>query len=113
MSALTRAFRNAAAHACQRQGSSFAEFLGNRGIEADANGYSAQEIAAHVLVSCCVTGGRYNNFQVGLLAVMKFLSDQFGAPTLAQAQMFRDLLAILNQGGDYQSVLTWAHANYP
>ena len=118
MNPLTRAFRSAASHACQRQGFSFTEFLTRWGVEAilidaDLNGYTAKEIAAHVLATCCVSGGRFNNFQVGLLAVMKFLSDQFGPPNLGQVQMFRDLLAILNQGGAYQAIMGWLDTNYP
>jgi hypothetical protein len=118
MNPLTRAFRNAAAHACQRQRFPFTEFLTNRGLEAilidaDHKGYHVKEIAAQVLSGCCVSQGKFNNFQVGLLAVMKFLSDQYGPPNLGQVQMFQDLLTILNQGGSRQAIMGWLDTHYP
>jgi hypothetical protein len=74
--------------------------------EAEAHNWPAREIAGRVLARCCVTEGKFNNFQVGLLAVMTFLNDQFGSLGTGAQQAFQDLVQILyNPGtprGDYE-----------
>jgi hypothetical protein len=112
-----RAFRNAAAQACSSQGFPFARFLGERGLEAilldaEAGGQDGKQIACRVLAECCVTAGKFNNFQVGVLAVMLFLGNQYGTPTLDQVQLFRDLRAILDSGGSAQAIGQWLDTHF-
>jgi hypothetical protein len=71
---------HAAVFACKSQRFPFPRFMGERGLEqilidAEQGSWSATVLATQVLVGCCVTDGRFNNFQVGLLAVMRFLSE--------------------------------------
>jgi hypothetical protein len=112
------AFKRAAIHACKLKRFPFPKFMGDWGLEAilldaDANAYTAKQIAAHVLAECCVTDGKFNNFEVGFLAVIKFLSDRFGDPHIGQQQAFRDLLSILNGGGSFQAIMGWMDTHYP
>ncbi len=118
MTPQARSFKRAAIHACRLKNFFFSKFMGERGLEAilidaDQKGYTAQEIATHVLAECCVTNGKFNNFEVGFLAVMKFLSDQFGEPHLGQLQAYRDLVAILNGGGSFPAIMGWLKTHYP
>jgi hypothetical protein len=112
------AFKAAAIHACRLKGFPFTEFMEDWGLEdilidADQNDTPATEIAARVLADCCVSGGRFNNFQVGFLAVLKFLNDTFGPLGQGQQQSIHDLLSILNGGGSHQAVLGWMRTHYP
>ena len=112
-----QAFKSAAIHACHLKGFSFVEFMEKWGLEeiliaADAQNRPAIEIAARVLAECCVTNGRFNNFQVGLLAVIKFLNDVFGPLGQGQEQSIRDLLFILNNGGSFQAIMGWMNSHY-
>jgi hypothetical protein len=118
MNPIAKAFKQAARNACKQQRFPFPQFMGDRGLEAilidaDANNYSAKEIAAHVLAECCVADGKFNNFQVGILAVIRFLSHQFGAPHIGDVQAFRDLLTILDGGGSYPAIMRWMDTHYP
>lgn len=118
MKAQVAALKAAAIHACRLKGFSFTEFMEDWGLEdilldADANDTPAKELAARVLAECCVTNGRFNNFQVGLLAVVKFLNDTFGPLGQGQQQSLQDLLSILNGGGSYQAILGWMNTHYP
>jgi hypothetical protein len=113
-----RAFRDAASQVCQTRRFSFREFMEDRGLEeildeAEANNWSAREIAAQVLARCCVTDGKFNNFQVRLLSVMTFLNDQFGPLGQGELQAFRDLVAILNRQGTPQAIVGWLNTHYP
>lgn len=108
----------AAIQACRLKGFSFTEFMDDWGLEdilldADAQDTPVKELAARVLAECCVTNGRFNNFQVGLLAVVKFLNDTFGPLGQSQQQSLLDLLSILNSGGSYQAILGWMNTHYP
>lgn len=110
-------FKAAAIHACQLKSFPFARFMGEFGLEAilldaEEKAYSPLELAAHVLAECCVEAGRFNNFEVGFLTVVKFLSDQYGEPRIGQRQMFRDLLAILNTGGALEAIMGWMTTHY-
>lgn len=113
-----RAFRNAAAQVCQTRRFPFRQFMEDHGLEdilddAEANNWPAKEIAGQVLARCCVTGGKFNNFQVGLLAVMTFLNDQFGPLGQGTQAAFRDLVSILNKQGTLQAVMGWLNTHYP
>src|SRR5262245_46589380 len=97
----TRALRNAAAQAAQFKRIPFQEFL-QRGLEdvlqqAESNNWSPQEMAAQFLATCCLTEGRFNNFQAGFLAVMTFLNEQLDPPG---DQAYRDLAQILQTAGN-------------
>ena len=113
-----RAIRNAAAQACHLRRFSFREFMENRGLEdilneAEANNWSAKEIAAQVLTRCCVTGGKFNNFQVGFLTVLTFLNDQFGSLGASAPQAFQDLAQVLNNPGTPAAITGWLDTHYP
>src|SRR5437763_553371 len=95
-----KAFRDAASQVCHQRRFSFREFMEDWGLEeildeAEANTWSAKEIAGEVLARCCVTGGKFNNFYVGLLSVITFLNDQFGPLGQGAPQAFQDLVDIL------------------
>lgn len=112
-----RAFKNAAIAACKLKGVSFTRFMDEYGLEAilidaDREGYSAKELVAHVLAECGVADGKVNKFEVGLLAVIKYLSERFEQPTIDNVQMFRDLVAILNGGGSIQAITEWVNTHY-
>jgi hypothetical protein len=113
-----KAFKTAAIHACHLKGFSFTEFMEDWGLEdiltdADRNDAPATELAARVLAECCVSSGKFNNFQVGLLAVLKYLNDTFGPLKQGQQQSVQDLLCILNGGGSYDAILAWMSTHYP
>jgi len=117
MNALVAALRRAAIFACDCERFPFHKFLKERGLEqilldADAENWGDTVIATHVLVDCCVTDGKYNNFNVGLLAVIRFLSEQHGDPHLGHVQAFRDLLTILNDGGEQHKVQKWMETHF-
>src|ERR1700736_4563496 len=112
MNPVAEALKRAAIHVCGLRKFHLAKFMGEWGLEAllldaDQQNYSAKELAARVLAECCVTDGKFNNFQVGLLTVFKFLNDQFGESSLGQVQQFRDLLGVLNGGGSYSQIMAW------
>jgi hypothetical protein len=81
--------------------------------EADQNDTPAAEIASRVLAECCIANGKFNNFQVGLLAVLKFLNDTFGSLRQGQQQSIQDLLTILNGGGTIAAIMAWMTTRYP
>jgi hypothetical protein len=113
-----RAFRNAAAQVCQTRRFPFRQFMEDHGLEdilneSEANDWPAKEIAGQVLVRCCVTNGKFNNFYVGLLAVMAFLNDQFGSLGQGTQAAFQDLASILNKQGTPQAVMGWLNTHYP
>jgi len=97
---------------------SFRDFMESWGLEevldeAEANNWSAREIAGQVLARCCVTNGTFNNFHVGLLSVLTFLNDQFGPLGQGAQQAFRDLVSILNNPGTPQAIRGWLNTHYP
>lgn len=113
-----RAFRDAAVQVCQRRRFSFREFMEDWNLEAvleeaEANDWPAKEIACQALVRCCVTGGRFNNFQVGLLAVMTFLNEHFGPLGAGTHQAFQDLVTVLNKPGTPDAIRRWLDTHYP
>jgi hypothetical protein len=110
-----RAFRDVAAQVCQARRFSFRAFMEDRGLEpilneAEASGWSARQIACQVLARCCVEEGRFNNFQVGLLAVLTFLREQVGP---LSEQGLRDLVAVLNNPGTAEAIERWMQSAYP
>src|SRR5436309_49235 len=70
---------------------------------------SAAEIAAKALRYFCVQDGRFNNFTVGVVAVMGFLEEHFKGPDhlATQAQAYQGLREILDQGGRHEVILRW------
>jgi hypothetical protein len=50
---------------------------------------------------------------VGLLAVMAFLNEQCGSLGAGEQQAYTDLLAILNSGGQLESIRRWFETHYP
>jgi hypothetical protein len=115
MTPQVRAFRAVAAQVSHHRGERFATFLDDFGLEgileeAIAELWTAQVIAVEVLVRCCVSDGRFNNFHVGLLSVMTYLNEQFGEKG---EQAFRDLVSILNGGGEVAAIQGWMDTHYP
>jgi hypothetical protein len=112
------ALKTAAIHACRLKSFSFTEFMEDWGLEeiltdAEQDNLSATEMAARVLADCCVENGKFNNFQVGLLTVLKLLNDTFGPLEQGQQQSIQDLLGILNSGGSYETIMGWMNTHYP
>ena len=115
MTPMAQAFRRVAVQVCGRRGVRFAVLLEDFGLEdilekATVEDLSAQDIAVEVLAGCCVSEGRFNNCQVGLLAVMQFLKEQLGPPG---DQAFTDLVSILNGGGATTTIQRWMDTHYP
>lgn len=112
------AFRNSAAATCQQRGFSFRDFMEEWGLEdilheAETKNWPAKEIAGQVLFRCCVTDGKFNNFQVGFLAVMAYLRHQFGSLGQGEGQAFKDLASTLNNPGNLQGIMGWLNTHYP
>ncbi len=108
-----RALREVAAQAAHRQGVPFREFL-DRGLEeileqAEQNGWAVKEMAAQLLFRCCLTDGRFNNFQVGFLAIMTFLNEQLDPPG---EQAYRDLAQILRTSPNIDIIRRWMDSNF-
>ncbi len=111
---LAGVFRDIAAQACRTRKHSFTDFMINRGLEgvleqANNSQWPATEIAVQVLLQCCVENGQFNNFQVGVLAVMMFLNDRLGQ----QPQAIIDLGSILKSGPTEVALRGWATSHYP
>ncbi|HEV3262193.1 MAG TPA: hypothetical protein VG013_35400 [Gemmataceae bacterium] len=118
MRAQVAALKAAAIHACRLRGFPFTKFMEDWGLEeiltrAEVNNTPAVDLAAVVLAESCVTNGKFNNFHVGLLTVLKFLNDTFGPLAEGQQQSIQDLLTILNTGGSYQAIERWMNTHYP
>jgi hypothetical protein len=108
MRSMVRALRDAAAQAAQFQHVPFRAFL-EHGVEdvlqgAEANAWSAQEMAAQFLARCCLTEGKFNNFQAGFLAAMTFLNEQLDPPG---DQAYKDLAKLLMSGGNIDAIRRW------
>ena len=108
-----RALRNAAAQAAQFQGIPFRDFL-DRGLEdilqeAESNNWSPQEMAAQFLAKCCLSEGKFNNFQAGFLAVMTFLNEQLDPPG---DQAYKDLAEILKTAGNINAIRRWMESQF-
>ncbi len=75
---------------------------------------SAAEIAAKALRYFCVEDGRFNNFIVGIAAVMSFLDEHMkGEKALnRRAIVYQDLKGVLDQGGQYEAILRWVESHY-
>ncbi len=112
-----RALRNAAAQVCQSLSFPFRVFMSDRGLEeileeADAGDWPVKRIAAETLARCCVEGGRFNNFQVGFMAVVSYLNDQLGRLGQGEVQALRDLVAVLNNNATVASITGWMDTHY-
>jgi hypothetical protein len=108
-----RALRDAAAQAAQYQRIPFQEFL-QRGLEdvlqgAESNNWAPQEMAAQFLATCCLTEGKFNNFQAGFLAVMIFLNEQLDPPG---DQAYQDLAQILKTAGNINAIRRWMESHF-
>jgi hypothetical protein len=108
-----RALRAAAVQAASFQHVPFQEFL-SRGLEdillqAESHNWSPQEMAAQLLAACCLTDGKFNNFQAGFLAVMTFLNESLVPPG---DQAYRDLAQILKTGGNLSAIRRWMESNF-
>jgi hypothetical protein len=89
-----RAFRNAASQVCQARRFSFREFMEDWGLEdilneAETGNWSAKEIASQVLARC------------------------FGSLGGSAQQAFTDLVAVLNNPGTPQAIMSWLDTHYP
>lgn len=81
--------------------------------EADAANSSAQELACQVLFRCCVHNGKFNNFQIGFLAVANFLESECRPLGKQRLQALQDLRTVLDGGGLEQAIREWLDTNYP
>ena len=111
------AFRNAAVQMCHTRKFPFADFMDEHGLEdilekADDEDWSSTEIASQVLFQCCVTDGKFNNFQVGLLTVMTFLNVHVKRLGDGEQQAFQDLVSILRIGGTLEAIRGWMKSHY-
>ena len=66
-------------------------------------------MAAQFLATCCLTEGKFNNFQAGFLAVMTFLNEQLDPPG---DQAYRDLAQILKTAGNINAIRQWMEGNF-
>jgi hypothetical protein len=80
--------------------------------EAESNDWPARQIAGQALFRCCVTDGKFNNFQVGLLSVMTFLNKHFGPLGQGEFQAFQDLVTILKTTPTIDSITGWLDTHY-
>lgn len=111
-----RAFRNAAAQICTSRKYSFRVLRAN-GLDeiletAEDGGWAATEIAAQFLARLCVEEGKFNNFQVGLLAVMTYLNGEMGDLGGGRQQAWKDLVQVLNTGGSIEAIRRWMETHY-
>ncbi len=72
--------------------------------EAETKGWPIQEIATQFLTRCCLSDGKFNNFQAGFLAVMTFLNEQLHPPG---DQAYKDLAQILQTAGNENAIRRW------
>jgi hypothetical protein len=112
------AFKREAIAACNLKNFSFTDFMDEWGLEAiltdaEANNTAATQIATRVLAECCITNGKFNNFQVGMLTVLQYLNATFGALEHGQEQAMSDLLSILKNGGPAAAIQKWMDTHYP
>jgi hypothetical protein len=110
-----KAFKSIAAQACRNRGFPLHEFMDQWGLEeilneANEKNHSDKQIAAAVLWRCCCTDGKFNNFQVGLLAVLQYLKEQKGDIGI---QPFQDLVAIMKAGATKEAIDKWLQTQYP
>jgi hypothetical protein len=116
MNPQVRAFRNAVSEACHGDGRSSKAFF-HDGLEdileqAQAHNWDSQEIAAQVLAQCCVEDGRFSTrYVIRLHSVMLYLNGQHGR-LQSEEQAWRDLVAILNEGGHIGSIRSWMQTRY-
>jgi len=90
----------------------------NRGLEdiltdAETQGWDAKRLALEVLLGCCTTDGKFNNFVVGFLTVMQYLNEQFGSLRQGEQVAFSDLATILKTQGTEPSIQGWLDTHYP
>ncbi|MGL4550768.1 MAG: hypothetical protein ACRC33_06240 [Gemmataceae bacterium] len=86
-----------------------------RGLEevpeqGDVEDWAAQELATELLVRCCLTDGKFNNFFVALLTAIRFLNERLGE---MGEQATRDLVAVLKNPATADGIDQWMAANYP
>jgi hypothetical protein len=118
MNPLVRAFQRAAIQAASLRQFPISVLIKEHGlddflIEADAQKYSVQQMAAQALCQFCLDDdGAFNGFEVGILAVMEFLNEQRGRPASWQQGM-RDLVTILQKEGSYGALAKWVTSYYP
>jgi hypothetical protein len=110
-------FKDVAAQTCHDRRFSFSKFMQEYGLEdvleeAASQGWSAKEVAGQVLFRCCVTDGRFNNFQVGFLSVMVFLNEACGSLGTGWEQAFKDLASILKSSGTPEAIAGWLNTHY-
>ena len=117
MNALARTFKRIAFQVARRNRFPVGDFLDEHGLQgllADAteSNYDLVELTSQALWQFCVSEGRFNNFMVGLQTVLQFLNEQRGDAGLDQTQQFRDLVAILQQGGPLAAIRAWVTTHY-
>lgn len=110
-----RAFKRSATQACRQKEFRVQEFMDAWGleeilIEANEQNLPATAIAARVLWECCCTDGKFNNFQVGLLAVVQYLNEQ---ERNVGAQPYHDLVAMLKAGTTKEAIDKWMETHFP
>lgn len=110
-----RALKDAASQAAHAAEIRMSEFL-DRGLEqvleeAEQNNWPAQEMAFQLLTKCCLTEGKFNNFQAGFRAVTLFLDEQFGKEGI---QVYIDLAKILTESNNPENAIRrWLESYFP
>jgi hypothetical protein len=106
-----RRLKSDAIEACNLRKFPFTKFM-ERGLEniliwGEETNASTKDLAVRLLVDCCVTNGKFNNFQVGLLTLFKYLGASQN-----EIQVMKDLLAILDSGGQETQIRRWLDSNF-
>jgi hypothetical protein len=109
------AFKCIAAQVSRLRGFRITEFMEDWGLEeilteANENDHTATQIAAAVLWRFCCTDGKFNNFQVGLLAVVQYLKEQ---EEDIGTQPFHDLVAMMKAGTTKAAIEKWMETHFP
>ncbi len=114
MNPQVKTLKSIAAQVCRLRGFRLQEFMDDWGLEeilteANEQNHAATQIAAAVLWRCCCTDGKFNNFQVGLLAVAQYLNEQ---KENIGTQPFRDLVALMNAGTTKEVIGKWMDTHF-
>lgn len=110
-----KALKSVAAQACRNRGFPLPEFMDDWGLEeilteAEKQNHSATQIAAAVLWRFCCTDGKFNNFQVGLHAVVQYLNEQKSDIGI---QPFQDLVGMMKAGTTKEAIDKWLETHFP
>lgn len=113
MRPLVQSFKKAILHAAALRSFPVRELMEDHDLAgflqvAEEEDYALAQLAAQALHYFCQDDdGAFNGFEVGLLAVMEFLTEQQGRPQGWQ-QGFRDMVNLLQNGATLEALQKWA-----